>query len=142
MEGAPAYELTNERGVLRGWFPSRTRLTTQMVGAFTPEHARAWMKLLDDFIAEDHGPIVCFHDWERATDYDIQARTHAVAWTVSHRRRFGEIHMLVDSAPIYLGARVAALVIGSSFVVHRRRGPFVDAARGQGISVPPGPMGA
>ncbi len=109
------------------WRPAPTIAVSRVVGALTPEAARALEATLRRSIAEE-GRHLGFHDWEAMTDYDFADRVRLTAAVARDFDRIDGVHFLTGSRVVRFGVEAANLVL-KRLTVHPSRESFERALR-------------
>jgi hypothetical protein len=129
----PARTFEHARGRVAIYVAPGGAVLTVADGHVVLESSRALTEVCDGLRARA-APLKIFHDWERVTSYDSDARVHLTRWTLSTPRgTIGEVHVLMRSRLVAMGVATAALALRlSGIAVHsytaraefeRRRAP-------------------
>ena len=122
---------STERGELRiTVFSPRVSLSV-VRGSLDRELVRPLLDSATGWLALGGAELHGFNDWEAMTDYDLAGRIDITGWTLTHRRRFGGMHFLVQSRAVRIGIEIANFALGRFMMVHADRHAFEEALHEQ-----------
>jgi hypothetical protein len=77
-----------------------------------------------DELVRAHPKVDLFFDVERLAGYDSIARVGMTRWVGANRPRLRDVHVLVGSKLVAMGATVANLALGGLMTIHSERREF------------------
>lgn len=108
--GVPGYN--DARVSIRLWWPTPGFLVTQIAGHLHGPAAQFLAGSLRAHVAMTPAlRLVGFHDWERMTDYDSDARILLTDLARELNPRSDGLHLFVKSSLVAFGVRTASVVV-------------------------------
>lgn len=121
--GPPRGAWKTTRGDAAAWVPASGLLVTRATGHLDAELASKLIAAGNDVVRE-HGTLLAFHDWQKITTYDGDARKLLTTWGVSIRGKVERVHILTGSKLVRMGVAVASIALGGMMVAYENRTVF------------------
>lgn len=131
----PAEEnLKTSRFTLRVWSPAPHIACTTASGHLTLEAIAPIVRCFDAVVDGTEDAVFIFHDWEKVTGYDSEARTAFVETSKGQQKRIDSVVCLTSSSIVSMAVSVANIVLNRKLSATTKRSDF-DRAMAEALAL-------